>query len=71
VLEEVGARVLESRVAPPVSLLLFHPYTRNLIHAAISSKMIAVGWEPGQCSAIHNHRGQECWMGVPIAARGP
>ena len=41
-------------------------YTRNLIHRDDLFEVVALGWEPGQASAIHNHRGQECWMGVPI-----
>ena len=37
-------------------------YTRNLIHKTPLFELIAIGWEPGQKSAIHNHRDQNCWM---------
>jgi len=41
-------------------------YTRNLIDRTPLYEMIAICWEPGQVSAIHNHEGQHCWMAVPI-----
>jgi cysteine dioxygenase len=46
--------------------LYFSPehYTRNLIHRTPLFELIAICWEPGQRSAIHNHRGQRCWMSM-------
>lgn len=41
-------------------------YTRNLIDATPLYDLIAICWEVGQHSAIHNHRDQNCWMAVPI-----
>lgn len=41
-------------------------YTRNLIHKTPLYEMIAICWEVGQGSSIHNHKGQNCWMAVPI-----
>jgi cysteine dioxygenase len=41
-------------------------YTRNLIHKCNLFELIAICWERGQCSRIHNHAGQRCWMAVPI-----
>jgi predicted metal-dependent enzyme (double-stranded beta helix superfamily) len=41
-------------------------YTRNLIDRTPLYEMIAICWEPGHISAIHNHEGQHCWMAVPI-----
>ncbi len=41
-------------------------YTRNLIYRDEVFEVLALGWERGQCSMIHNHREQECWMGVPV-----
>ena len=56
----------------PVSLaslkpyLYFSPerYTRNLIHHTPLFDLIAICWEIGQKSAIHNHTNQRCWMGI-------
>ena len=41
-------------------------YTRNLIHKCELFEVIAICWERGQYSRIHNHRDQNCWMSVPI-----
>ncbi len=39
-------------------------YTRNLIHRTPLFELIAICWESGQKSPIHNHRDQRCWMAV-------
>jgi cysteine dioxygenase len=41
-------------------------YTRNLIDKTPLYELIAICWEVGQGSSIHNHRDQNCWMAVPI-----
>ncbi|MFN2411884.1 MAG: cysteine dioxygenase family protein [Pyrinomonadaceae bacterium] len=41
-------------------------YTRNLIYKDERFELMAVCWEPGQVSRIHNHFDQRCWMTVPI-----
>jgi len=41
-------------------------YTRNLIDKTPLYDLIAICWEIGQHSSIHNHREQNCWMAVPI-----
>lgn len=41
-------------------------YTRNLIFKSDLFEIIAICWEVGQASGVHNHRGQNCWMAVPI-----
>jgi cysteine dioxygenase len=41
-------------------------YTRNLIFKNDLFEIIAICWESGQVSRIHNHRDQNCWMAVPI-----
>jgi cysteine dioxygenase len=41
-------------------------YTRNLIDKTSLYELIAICWEIGQVSSIHNHRDQNCWMAVPI-----
>jgi cysteine dioxygenase len=66
-------RVLEYLKDPvdPGSLapyLLWEPthYTRNLIFRNALFELMAICWEVGQASRIHNHAGQQCWMAVPI-----
>ena len=41
-------------------------YTRNLIFRNIHFECMALCWDIGQHSRIHNHRGQNCWMSAPI-----
>src|SRR5690242_6617926 len=41
-------------------------YTRNLIDRSPLYELMAICWEVGQCSSVHNHRDQNCWMAVPI-----
>jgi cysteine dioxygenase len=41
-------------------------YTRNLIDRTPLYELMAICWEVGQVSSVHNHRDQNCWMAVPI-----
>ncbi|MFZ0955156.1 MAG: cysteine dioxygenase family protein [Candidatus Sulfotelmatobacter sp.] len=41
-------------------------YTRNLIDKTPLYELLAICWEIGQASSVHNHRDQNCWMAVPI-----
>lgn len=62
--------VLEYMRNHPVSVaslhlhLYFNPdhYTRNLILHTPLFDLIAICWEIGQKSRIHNHTNQRCWM---------
>jgi cysteine dioxygenase len=40
-------------------------YTRNLIDKTPLYELVAICWEVGQISSVHNHRDQNCWMAVP------
>src|SRR5271170_1023678 len=41
-------------------------YTRNLIDKTPLYELLAICWEIGQASSVHNHRDQNCWMAVPV-----
>src|ERR1700751_54111 len=41
-------------------------YPRNLIDKTPLYELIAICWEVGQVSSVHNHKDQNCWMAVPI-----
>jgi cysteine dioxygenase len=62
--------VLEHQVDPDslALYLLYAPthYTRNLIYKCELFELMTICWEVGQCSRIHNHQNQNCWMAVPI-----
>ncbi len=69
-LEQVQAFVAAHAVRPETleSYLFFSKgnYTRNLIFKNALFEAMTICWEVGQASRIHNHRGQNCWMAVPI-----
>jgi cysteine dioxygenase len=60
----------DARVDPATlePYLFFTPthYTRNLIHKCPLFELLAICWDVGQLSRIHNHSGQDCWMAVPM-----
>lgn len=41
-------------------------YTRNLIFRNDLFELMALCWDVGQISRIHNHFDQNCWMSVPF-----
>lgn len=41
-------------------------YTRNLVYKDERFELMAVCWDKGQVSRIHNHADQMCWMTVPV-----
>jgi cysteine dioxygenase len=64
-------QLLRSKPVDPASIeryLCWDPqhYTRNLIDKTDTFELMAICWEIGQVSSIHNHRDQNCWMAVPI-----
>ena len=64
-------RFLESMTVAPDTLAPYlcwdrQHYTRNLIDKTPLYELIAICWEVGQASSVHNHRDQNCWMAVPI-----
>src|SRR5208283_4443367 len=70
--ELTGAlRYLQANTVDPDSLqpYLFwnaQHYTRNLIDKTELYELLAICWEIGMGSSIHNHKGQNCWMAAPI-----
>ncbi|MEP7074788.1 MAG: cysteine dioxygenase family protein [Acidobacteriota bacterium] len=41
-------------------------YTRNLIYKDERFELMAICWDKGQVSRVHNHWDQKCWMTVPV-----
>lgn len=41
-------------------------YTRNLIYKDARFELMAICWDKGQVSRVHNHSEQKCWMMVPV-----
>jgi cysteine dioxygenase len=57
-------RVDPATLAPYLYFSQEH-YTRNLVHKTRLFELIAICWEVGQRSVIHNHCDQHCWMAAP------
>ena len=69
-LENVQNFVIQNHVRPDTleKYLFFSKgcYTRNLIFKNDLFECMAICWEIGQFSRVHNHRDQNCWMSAPI-----
>jgi cysteine dioxygenase len=65
VLSYLSSQIVDIKSLTPY--LYFSPqhYTRNLIHKSELFELIALCWDIGQKSPIHNHRDQKCWMAMP------
>ena len=50
----------------PYAFFSKNHYTRNLIFKNDLFELMAICWEVGQASQIHNHHNQNCWMAIPI-----
>src|SRR5438309_1947301 len=64
---EVVERELAGVTVEPGSLSEFLQfskgrYTRNLIHRDEAFELLALCWDEGTCSPVHNHSGQDCWF---------
>jgi cysteine dioxygenase len=68
--EEIAGFLTQNAVAPktlsPYLTWDRQHYTRNLVDKTALYELIAICWEVGQASSVHNHRDQNCWMAVPI-----
>ena len=68
---EVVRRLLEAMPVDEASLSPYltwsrQHYTRNLIDKSELYELLAICWEVGQASSVHNHRDQNCWMAAPV-----
>ena len=57
---------VEASSLAPYLLWDHQHYTRNLIDRTPLYELMAICWEVGQASSVHNHRDQNCWMAVPM-----
>ena len=57
--------VEEAGLAPYLTWDRQH-YPRNLIDKTNLYELMAICWEVGQASSVHNHRDQNCWMAAPV-----
>jgi len=65
-LEFLRANPVDPETLQPYLFWDVQHYTRNLIDKTDLYELLAICWEVGQHSSIHNHKGQNCWMAAPI-----
>ena len=56
---------VDERSLDPYLFFSRNHYTRNLIFKNDLFELIAICWDVGQVSQIHNHYNQNCWMAIP------
>ncbi len=62
----LASAVVEPETLAPYLTWNAQHYTRNLIDKTALYELIAICWDVGQVSSVHNHRDQNCWMSAPI-----
>ena len=66
VLEYLRTNRVDAETLKPYLFWNVQHYTRNLIDKTELYELLAICWEVGMKSSIHNHKGQNCWMAAPI-----
>ncbi len=66
VLQFAQTRGIQPETLAPYLFYAKSHYTRNLIYKCELFEVMAICWEIGHVSRIHNHRDQNCWMATPI-----
>ena|SRR5882724_7246731 len=66
VYEYIRDHPVDERSLEPYLFFSENHYTRNLIFKNDVFELMSICWEVGQCSQIHNHHNQNCWMAIPI-----
>ena len=66
VFDFTARKAIDPQTLTPYLFYAKSHYTRNLIHKCELFEVLAICWDIGQVSRIHNHRGQNCWMVTPI-----
>jgi cysteine dioxygenase len=66
VLQFTQTRGIRPETLAPYLFYAKSHYTRNLIYKCELFEVMAICWEMGHVSRIHNHRDQNCWMATPI-----
>jgi len=65
-LQVLRANPVDSDSLQPYLFWNSQHYTRNLIDKTALYELLAICWEVGMGSSIHNHKGQNCWMAAAM-----
>ena len=66
VLDYLRANPVDPETIKPYLFWNAQHYTRNLVDKTDLYELLAICWEVGMKSSIHNHKGQNCWMAAPL-----
>lgn len=64
VLEYLRRNTVDLDSLDPYLYFCSEHYTRNLIQKTPLYELLAICWDVGQKSPIHNHANQRCWMAI-------
>ncbi len=53
-----------SAFAPPAAFDAGQSYTRTLLHKNADFELLALHWQPGALTSLHDHGGRQCWFAV-------
>ncbi len=53
-----------SALAPPAAFDAGQPYTRTLLHKNANFELLALHWQTGTLTSLHDHGGKQCWFAV-------
>ena len=65
-LEVLRANPVDPESLKPYMFWNVQHYTRNLIDKTPLYELLAICWEVGMKSSIHNHKDQNCWMAAAM-----
>ena len=65
VLDFLKQHAVDTQTLGPYLFFSKNHYTRNLIFKNGLFELVAVCWDVGQASQIHDHHNQNCWMTMP------
>jgi cysteine dioxygenase len=53
-----------STIVPPAAFASGQPYTRSLVHKNAHFELLALHWQSGTLTSLHDHGGKQCWFAV-------
>lgn len=53
-----------SAIVSPAAFDAGQPYTRTLLHKNANFELLALHWQPGTRTSLHDHGGKQCWFAV-------
>jgi predicted metal-dependent enzyme (double-stranded beta helix superfamily) len=64
ILQWLAEATAGSAIPPPLAFDAGQPYTRTLLHKNERFELLALHWQPGTLTSLHDHGGKQCWFAV-------